>query len=349
MNKLVIVGNGFDLAHGLRTRYIDFLLWYLNDAIKNLFTKYVYNDSLIEASMHYRIAKPADLKSIKDYTSFRKQYHDIKFTFKHEFFESLLDKAEIANWVDIESEYYSWLISLFKELEKDGIENHPNIDQRLNDLNDCFDVIKEKLSEYLTIVNKSNMELDSEIANHFLNEFSNEKSLKKSSTMFLNFNYTSTLKLYSEILDSVEYTINYIHGKLNDYNNPIIFGYGDEIDSYYEKIERLNSNEFLKNIKSFGYFKTSNYQDLSRFISSGTFRVIIIGHSCGLSDRILLNSIFENKNCNSIKIYYHKRNEKENDFFEKTQELSRHFPSSFKGRMRNLILPFSKSMPLKNN
>ena len=28
MNRLVIIGNGFDLAHGLKTRYEDFINWY---------------------------------------------------------------------------------------------------------------------------------------------------------------------------------------------------------------------------------------------------------------------------------------------------------------------------------
>lgn len=27
MNRLIIIGNGFDLAHGLRTNYNDFLDW----------------------------------------------------------------------------------------------------------------------------------------------------------------------------------------------------------------------------------------------------------------------------------------------------------------------------------
>ncbi len=33
MNKLILIGNGFDLAHGLKTSYRDFLPWYLNDLI----------------------------------------------------------------------------------------------------------------------------------------------------------------------------------------------------------------------------------------------------------------------------------------------------------------------------
>ena len=28
MNRIVLIGNGFDLAHGLKTRYEDFINWY---------------------------------------------------------------------------------------------------------------------------------------------------------------------------------------------------------------------------------------------------------------------------------------------------------------------------------
>ena len=28
MNRIVLIGNGFDLAHGLNTRYEDFINWY---------------------------------------------------------------------------------------------------------------------------------------------------------------------------------------------------------------------------------------------------------------------------------------------------------------------------------
>ena len=37
MNRLVIIGNGFDLAHGLKTSYQDFFGWYWDDlVVKNL-------------------------------------------------------------------------------------------------------------------------------------------------------------------------------------------------------------------------------------------------------------------------------------------------------------------------
>mgnify|MGYP000742337772 CR=1 FL=1 len=49
-----------------------------------------------------------------------------------------------------------------------------------------------------------------------------------------------------------------------------------------------------------------------------------MGSSCGLSDRTLLNTIFENENCRLIKIFYHKNGESDN-FTELTQNISRHF------------------------
>ena len=28
MNRIILIGNGFDLAHGLKTSYADFINWY---------------------------------------------------------------------------------------------------------------------------------------------------------------------------------------------------------------------------------------------------------------------------------------------------------------------------------
>ena len=33
-NKLVLIGNGFDLAHGLKTSYMDFMDWYICGAFQ---------------------------------------------------------------------------------------------------------------------------------------------------------------------------------------------------------------------------------------------------------------------------------------------------------------------------
>jgi len=35
MNQLIIIGNGFDLAHGLKTSYKDFILDLLSSEVSN--------------------------------------------------------------------------------------------------------------------------------------------------------------------------------------------------------------------------------------------------------------------------------------------------------------------------
>jgi hypothetical protein len=115
--------------------------------------------------------------------------------------------------------------------------------------------------------------------------------------------------------------INYIHGKLNE---NIVFGFGDEMDEDYKFIEDMDDNEFLRYFKSFQYVQNSNYKNVLKHVDSGWFEVFIMGHSCGLSDRTLLNTIFEHENCRSIKVFYYKNGAYDN-YTEIIQNISRHF------------------------
>ena len=60
----------------------------------------------------------------------------------------------------------------------------------------------------------------------------------------------------------------------------------------------------------------------------------------------MLNTIFEHENCKKIQIFYHKISDSANDYFEKTQEISRHFSPSLKGKMREILLPITLCTPL---
>ena len=102
-------------------------------------------------------------------------------------------------------------------------------------------------------------------------------------------------------------------------------------------IEEMNENRFFKHIKSFSYFKQPNYSELLSFLSSGKFQVCIYGHSCGLSDRVMLNEIFEHDNCHSIRVFYYNKDE----YITKTMDISRHFDSN--KLMRQRIINFDES------
>lgn len=127
----------------------------------------------------------------------------------------------------------------------------------------------------------------------------------------------------------------HIHGKLKDKNNPIIFGYGDELDDDYKRIENLNDNKFLENVKSIKYLETDNYKRLLEFLETEEYQVFIMGHSCGISDRTLLNTIFEHDNCISIKPYYYVDIETGKDNYQDIiQNISRNFTDKVKMRDR---------------
>ena len=70
--------------------------------------------------------------------------------------------------------------------------------------------------------------------------------------------------------------------------------------------------------------ESDNYRNMLAFIESAPFQVIIMGHSCGNSDRTLLNTIFEHKNCVSIKPYFHKKKDEDN-YLRLVQSIHRNF------------------------
>ncbi len=163
--------------------------------------------------------------------------------------------------------------------------------------------------------------------------------------LFLNFNYTFTEKLYSNHskFDSFDSRKNitkqyiHIHGTTdkNDQND-IIFGFGDEIDEDYKSIENLNDNIYLENIKSIKYLETDNYKQLLEFLNSGNYQIFIFGHSCGISDRTLLNTLFEHKNCSSIKPFYHRKENESDNYSDIVRNISRNFNS--KASMRDRVV-----------
>ena len=368
MNRLVLIGNGFDLAHGLKTSYYDFILDYLKSSFEKARLKDNYEDELIvvNGNREYIIPEFNDVMTLKQFLIFQvKNYPNgpiylnqgddpslnvpktaYKLCIKNTFFETLLCECSKYNWVDIENKYYQFLKIILGEKDLKIKE------ESLYQLNDSLIFLIKKLREYLSVQKLTYLNIEyNSIFSEFINkdevvfplQLSNGELPRR--TMFLNFNYTDTLSNYFTSnsyrrLEIPGVVINCIHGKVNSDKDPIVFGFGDELDKDYSRIESEETKGFLKFIKSFWYFKTSNYHDLIRFIESDDFQVFIVGHSCGLSDRTMLNMIFEHQNCKSIKIFYHEKDGK-NNYTELTEEISRHFTS--KGDMRMKIVPLNKS------
>lgn len=371
MNRLVIIGNGFDIAHGLKTSYMDFINWYWDQRVSCFsgnITR-VLEDCLCKIS----IKEQSDLSCWNIFAFNNSYFKDIRGnmkcsgseiidyiknnpdTFSIEYsalFGRIVGSIETKGWVDIENDYY--------ELLKKCIES-PRCGYTVSELNIQLAFLQSKLIEYLCGLELQNERKDLyEAMIDFLNpaDFSTEGRKKAIDNigieisdieevrydyekrdkliperiMLLSFNYTGTARMYANF----NLTHNYIHGELEKPKN-IIFGYGDELDKDYQDILDMNDNELLRNVKSVKYLETKHYREMLEFIQAAPFQVIIMGHSCGNSDRTLLNTVFEHDNCVSIKPFYHKWEDGTDNYLELVQNISRNFSNMklFRDRVVN--------------
>ncbi|MGA6121644.1 AbiH family protein [Sphingobacterium anhuiense] len=376
MNKLIIVGNGFDIHNNLPTKYTDFLIWYLTKCFKNTVENDETFSELIELSYN-KIFQGYNCREIKDYKDIamwlieefdfessgsspdfisNQIMFKIHVTSKSELFLRLMRHQQERNWVDIEMAYYKLLKECLSLFNISGKET--DAEKRLEKINSDFELLKTNLHEYLEIVSKdANVDynfdfcaeslMDSKIIidkHHLKNipddDFEDLRYIKPKDITILNFNYTGLpYKLSRRRYNHID-----IHGSVRHHRSHIIFGFGDEIDSDYLEMEKTNNNDFLTYIKSFGYFNDTNYKKLIDFIDSDSYVVYIWGHSCGLSDRTLLNMIFEHDNCAAIKPYYWQKDANTSNYLEITQNISRHFRN--KQKMRNRVVNKEFCAPL---
>jgi hypothetical protein len=350
MNRLIIIGNGFDLAHGIKTSYKDFISNYLCNAINTFFNKNSYTDSLIEINFKNPMGcfspTPEPIRQDEVLNYIAKLSEKYNFNIKSIVLRNTLNKISEMNWVDLETEYFNSLLAT-----KHGYKDYDQL-KAIQLVNNQLDFLKNKLVEYLDQQQRefSNVFDKKPIVNCFTERIypheivtvTLEEDQLPNNLYFLNFNYTNTFESYmKECKKIIPSEFNYIHGNLFGGHGKPIFGFGDELDKRYLEFEDEKNNELFKHIKSFEYLKTKNYALLTRFVESEDFQVHIYGHSCGLSDRTMLNQIFEHENCKSIKIFYYKIDENRNDYTEKTYEMSRHFKD--KGMMRKKVISFDRS------
>jgi hypothetical protein len=423
MNRIILIGNGFDLAHGMETSYQHFLNDYWANTIASIkesqLNRPYENDEFTLDKCPSGFISGETYKDLEiTLTS-----HKTQIEYKNRFLKILTDKYYLENWVDVENEYYDLLKKAYNK------EKFPKNDYDVKSLNSDFESVKNKLGAYLKGVEKT---FDENLGSEYLRtkniighkiyrpfklkDFSeaslnqkaefeynlikkdieglaedqismddlNEKNKKLISridtknalssirgllqsesainyfdlipdqTLFLNFNYTFTERIYGNPLEfdqfnegkftSTEFV--HIHGTTDNRNkNDIIFGFGDELDDEYKSIEKLNDNAYLENIKSINYLETDNYKKLLEFVNSGNFQIFIFGHSCGISDRTMLNTIFEHDNCASIKLFFHQRSEENDNYSDIIRNISRNFND--KAKMRDRVVNKNYCEPLR--
>lgn len=317
--KVFIIGNGFDLAHDLKTSYADLLNYHSDRVFSEVNQNGYYEDSFFKVEFEYplnsgfyqhsRIQQYMTSQGFIEFMSIAEKMSNVSFTKKNDFYFLIRQRFLEANWVDIECLY-------FEELK-----NHLHNPAKAKKLNSEFAQIQNLLSDYLCSLNYHANEIV-DFHSIFQHDSTLGISSDQSSRMFLNFNYTNTINQY--LKDNVRTKeLIHIHGELKSEENPIIFGFGDEHSEDYKLFENSNNSEFLRFIKYPRYTLTNNYRKLELFLAQTSgYEVSIIGHSCGLSDRTILRRVLDNDKCTQIRIYPYKDGD---NYLQVVTELTRHF------------------------
>jgi len=417
MNRIILIGNGFDLAHGLETSYRSFIDNFWGNVIKKFRgrpSKSFDNEYFSTSDTEYI----GDAGDFEDYKSFREwlEFNKIQIKFENHFLEIISDKT-LENWVDIEEEYYQQIKDIVQ-----GKSKYYKGKMAIAKLNEDFGKIKEELERYLLNDIDKPTEVKS-MHNFFYDAFelkdfqsSKENLLRKyvsrvidsatdedlrntliddvnktineaenkgvdldandlyenskyrcldnypsckfypRKTLILNFNYTKTESLYitpPTELPNFNVKAIHVHGELGSKENPMIFGYGDELADEYKEIEKQNDKDFFRNIKSINYLQTANYKKTLSFADSDHFQIYIFGHSCGNSDRTLLNTLFEHENCVSIKPFFYewedKKGKKTDDYEDITINISKNFKDKASFREKVVNKTDCRPLPQKQN
>ena len=419
MNRLILIGNGFDKAHGLPTSYQEFMDWYWDTWRSRLAQsgKKLEEDALCSFTLkadlvgwylafgYYYSIDLLNRKGIEFKNLLESDQNGCEFR-QSLFLKNINQSIDSKGWVDIEEEYYEILKSIIfdrnagefaywkhpeklnaelAELTKYLVKYLANV-QKDGSCKSCDDMNKifygPILLNDISVSNQKkfensilyNLNLDrSEIAKlnkryygnnvedqmreleeFKQNDYDETTSLNKiidnrflleplsfpDRILVLNFNYTNTESLYTNNINGVD--VVHIHGELNNPDS-IIFGYGDELDDAYKDMQKTRNNEYLKNIKSIRYLESDKYREVLKFIESSPYQIYILGHSCGTSDRTLLNTLFEHRNCVSIKPYYYQKDGNDN-YLELVENISRNFTDM--KLMRDLVVNKMYCSPL---
>lgn len=318
-DKILVIGNGFDLAHGLKTRYKDFI-----DFIKleesDMISRYKEDNKLSEEKIKENIEK---IKKLVQSNIWLEYFNDIIDDPMFKFGKSINE-----NWIDFENEISEVIQGL--EIRK---EYNPNkklkkeIDDKKGDTyyllkkgeliksklrkgdnssltkdyykNNIIEPLKNALNELIDCL-ELYLELEENRTCTTKIEWVQTLNVNK----LLSFNYTNTyLKIYGK--EGIE--DDFIHGKIrnnSEDDNNIVLG----IDEYLTEPIDSEGLDFIEFKKYFQRIYKKNGCRYKEWLCSSKEKkeVHIFGHSLDITDGDVLRELICNE-YTKIYVYYHNK------------------------------------------
>ncbi len=337
--NILVIGNGFDIAHELPTKYGEFL-----DFVR-FFKQKVENKSYDFREKNENIVK--QINYIDNLFNTRKvNNHSDKII------NELSELIENNKWIN-------YFLKIEENMKKDGKVGWINFESEISEIIKALDVILISLnehkkvsdlyrlpyyeggvvgqmglsiSEYNSLESVTNLkkELQDDLnrlircleiyLDDFINKITDYKKMDLIKSLnphrILSFNYTNTFqRIYG--VDNANIKYHYIHGKADINhtldNSDIVLG----IDEYLPNGEKDNNIEFIQFKKFYQriYKKTgSNYRTWLRKIDDINNRlnkiqkgnrILFIGHSLDVTDKDILRDLLLSNLFSEIIIYHH--------------------------------------------
>ncbi len=315
---ILIIGNGFDIAHGLPTRYSDFITNVQNNSefskyvLRNENSQTLFNRVRQSKIFEYMCSK---LCNNNDWIDFENELIEIvdsvcdmpslfkRYTYREN--KSVVSKLLLDSDKIHESSPFIYRILMgIGPLKRywsnwELLELEQDIHRQIQDFIDLFKEYILWITQYkLDAVSSIKMFQDMEI------------------DCLLSFNYTTTfVKLYNKNQNLIPKNICYVHGKIDEQTNTgIVMGIGSD---FYDESKHEKYVDFFKFFQCYQYATSNDYLNWIKKYESWDFdsaegeetdnltdcTVSIYGHSLDPTDRNILKPFFDMDPV-TIHIYY---------------------------------------------
>ncbi len=326
---ILILGNGFDLAHGLKTSYKDFLNYCIEKNNKRLIPAVNYNSYFIDNIWFrhfvnkmqklgdtwinleeeiFEVIKNINEQVFEHYGGENKYFQHIMFSYNKDIYDFTFE-----NFIyNLQNNYpYDIDYKKYKEIEtNDFSKKFIYIDNFYGLINFIYDQLRAFTKEFEEY-------LKTEVS-HLKNNSKYTLSIHSNNNLIyaLSFNYTNTCELlymndFNTSIQNLEIKTIYVHGRIcNTEDCNLVLGthsFDNSQISNKQKYIPADFNIFKKHHQRHRYGTIEPYQDLLEKIKKSASKPIfhIIGHSLDITDRAILKHLLLANDNALINIYYH--------------------------------------------
>ena len=330
-DTILILGNGFDIAMGRKTKYTDFIEFEkylysnpdkeLQEFLKfkgididkyrdNLYLKFINENrdilgknwsnleimisNLADAIMYFK--ENSDLLYVAYYDEYNQKYRSI---------EKVIERLQINNNYGAKLFILKSFLKLRDKMGWRHIEREYALEQFNNVFIEQLDLLIELLELYLSYIDY----LDFEVRNIGIRSTALDVISDLSNSSVLNFNYTNTT---GHLFDTSEERTHFIHGRIDldrtiSRINTMVFGIEDKENNvnsdlipyqkYYQRVLKETGNQYEDFFKRQINFENDNYMTPY----SVSKNIVIFGHSVDPLDKEIFQKCFELGNSKEFK------------------------------------------------